>query len=243
MNEDYFPRADQLLELELRGLARLAAARELASTELEPLWLCANELNQKLKGTQSSTFSFHGHFFIVDPDNQCHRRVDIGAKVEVSETGEEYREVSYFFCIGEGIDCPGKILRKCHFDFEPYTNRHAGEVKPSLHFQFPGTVTPGLARAGYIDENLDHLAPWASKPRVACLPSSLILLLNLLFHEFGDGHNDELLRIVKQPWWRGMVDDAERAVYKPFFEACSGYWKNDPPAGTFLRRRFYGIED
>ena len=242
MADEFFPAADELLALELRGLAGLAAFHELASTELKHVWLAATELNQRLQFTRTNHFDFHSHFSIMDSKSGDLRRVDVGAKVECSESGAEYRQVSYFFSIGYGDECPGKILRKVHFDFEPVANRSSDEQKPSLHWQMPGTLPPPLTDLGYADDaHLDHLAPWYEKPRIPCLPTSLVLLLNLLFLEFGDGYNDSLLNLQRSTWWRGLIDEAERMLYERFFQNCVAYWNGNPPAGSFVQRHLYGI--
>lgn len=241
MIEDYYPPPADLFDLELETLGFIGNQHALAGTRLERIWLRAQEEARKVTRSGSGRINFHADFPVYEPKHI--RRIDVGFKLELNETGGSYSEVSYFYCVGEQLECPSRILKKCHFDFEPLTNRNRDEPKPSLHFQMPGTLSPGLVGAGYSDEHINHLAPWSEKPRFPCLPGSFALLLNVLFHEFGDGENPDLLKLVYHDWWRGLVDRAEQLIYRRYFEACCSHWKNGPAKGTFLRHRLYGLED
>jgi hypothetical protein len=230
-----YPTPTQLKSLErktLQSIQKMGCLKKSFGT----LVLAANQnctnLDPKRGGLDFST-SFEVH------TAQERRRVDIGALINVDEKNC-YEAVSYFFAIGKDCQAQGHILRKLHFDFENPTRRNPKEIKPSMHIQVGGKLTPSMARAGYTNQHLENHFPWFEKPRIPSIPFSIALLLDWLFLEFCD--TPEINEVIQAGEWRNLVRDVENELLGPFFQGCHDFLKNPKRDGLLLANLFYGLQ-
>ncbi len=168
------------------------------------------------------------------------RRIDVGALVRVSQ--EDHRLIvgaSYGLLVCSGVDPrTNPVVRKIHFDYEPFARRNAVEPKPSVHMQVCGKLSPHHHKAGYPVTCLDALYPHWEKPRIPLPPTCLAILLNWLMLEFRS--DTTALSILKDPTWSSLVTRAERTVLLPYFAAASeflGSTKNEKK--SFFQRHLY----
>ncbi len=141
--------------------------------------------------------------------------------IAVPAGADEISHLSYSVLIGEGPDPSKAIARKFHFDFEPVAMRNRAESKPTYHLQICGELSGHHRNAGYTDADINHLLPSWSQPRVPAQPTSLALVLNWLFIEFGCEAPVKDVRT--SPRWRSVVREAERSVLKPYYVACANF--------------------
>jgi hypothetical protein len=135
--------------------------------------------------------------------------------------GDAISQLSYSVLIGQDAHPSKLVARKFHFDFEPVVGRNVAESKPTFHLQMCGELSPHHEGEGYAEEDIAHLLPAWSQPRVPAFPMSLALVLNWLFIEFG--HEPAVMDARQNPHWRSLVRDAEREVLKPYFDQCSRF--------------------
>ena len=235
MNELVYPTAAQLKGIErktLQSIQKMGCLKKSFAT----LVLAANQnyanLDPDRGGLDFSTS------FEVQTAKAC-RRIDVGALITV-DGKNRYQSVSYFLAIGSDCNFKGHILRKLHFDFESPTRRNPKEIKPSVHMQICGNLTPSMAQAGYTDQHLEKHFPWFEKPRVPSMPFSLALLLDWLFLEFCD--TPEINQVVNDGEWRNLVREVENELLAPFFEGCHEFLRNKKRDGLFLANLFYGTQ-
>lgn len=133
---------------------------------------------------------------------------------------DEIAHLSYSVLICKDAH-PGKhVARKFHFDYEPASGR-SDESKPTFHLQLCGELSRHHAAVGYTEDDISHLLPAWSQPRVPAQPMSLALVLNWLFIEFGRDPSVSAARL--NPRWQSLVRDTERTILKPYFDACSAF--------------------
>jgi hypothetical protein len=165
------------------------------------------------------------------------REVHIGALIGV-RSATCYENVCYFVAIVNTGLPKQRILRKFHFDYEDPGNRNMDDPKPSFHMQFCGELSPGLKGAGYGDNDVDHLSPWLSRPRVPFMPMSLALLLNMILLECR--HMPEAHKVVESQEWRNVVENNEEKILKPFFRDCAKF-VTGPNRRLLTNEFFYGL--
>lgn len=154
-----------------------------------------------------------------------HRAVErafhVGCLAVPSCKNDEISQLSYSVLICQDAYPSRRVARKFHFDFEPVSTRHTAESKPTFHLQLCGELSEHHESSGYTEDDIRHLLPSWSQPRVPAQPMSLALILNWLFIEFGCEASVKEARL--NPRWLSVVRDAERSVLKPYFEACSAF--------------------
>src|SRR6218665_195987 len=106
----------------------------------------------------------------------------VGCSARPNHPDDGISFLSYSVMISQGADDALKIPRKFHFDFEPASQRQA-EPKPTFHLQLCGELSAHHIQSGITQEQIAHLWPAWSKPRVPAPPTSLALVLNWLFIE------------------------------------------------------------
>jgi len=146
------------------------------------------------------------------------RAFHVGCLVVPSNGNDEISHLSYSVLICQDASPSKRVARKFHFDFEPATMRNVAESKPTFHLQLCGELSKHHEIEGYTENDISHLLPSWSQPRVPAQPMSLALVLNWLFIEFGCEAPVRDVRL--NPRWRSLVREAERSVLKPYFEAC-----------------------
>ena len=149
------------------------------------------------------------------------RPFHVGCYAEVADGGDEIAQLSYSVMIGRDAHPSRHVARKFHFDFEPAQFRNVAESKPTFHLQICGELSGHHRGAGYAEEDIAHLLPSWSQPRVPSQPMSLALVLNWLFIEFGADVAIKDARL--DPRWRKLVRQAEREILKPYYDACSSF--------------------
>lgn len=166
------------------------------------------------------------------------RAVHIGCLATCSKSADEISQLSYSVLIGRDMDPSKHVARKFHFDFEPASARNTHEPKPTFHLQICGKLSPQHQEEGFKEEHIDHLLPAWSQPRIPVQPTSLALILNWLFIEFGKESSVNAVRV--DPNWRGVVLDAENRVLKPYFEDCWGFLNSaSNHRESFVSKRLY----
>lgn len=149
------------------------------------------------------------------------RAFHVGCLVVPSKSNDEISHLSYSVLICQDAHPSKRVARKFHFDFEPASIRNIAESKPTFHLQLCGELSEHHQTVGYTEEDICHLLPSWSQPRVPVQPMSLALVLNWLFIEFGCEAAVREARL--NPRWRSLVREAERSVLKPYFDACSAF--------------------
>lgn len=149
------------------------------------------------------------------------RPFHVGCYAEAATGRDEIAQLSYSVLIGQKAHPSRLVARKFHFDFEPAQFRNVAESKPTFHLQICGELSGHHKTAGYSEENITHLLPSWSQPRVPTQPMSLALVLNWLFIEFGAEVAVKDARL--NPRWRKLVREAEREILKPYYDACSSF--------------------
>ncbi len=140
--------------------------------------------------------------------------------------------------IGTGTLLENKVARKFHFDFEPITNRNLSELKPTYHFQLCGELSEHHKSEGYVDDDIGHLLPRWSQPRIAAPPMSLTLLLNWLLIEFGS--DPTIVNARKSSHWQALVRQAEATILKPYFQAAHEFFESHTNANkSFFSSHLY----
>jgi hypothetical protein len=87
--------------------------------------------------------------------------------------------------------------------------------------QICGKLSDHQKAEGFVEDDIKHLLPSWSQPRVPVQPTSLVLLLNWLFIEFG---SHQIIKSVRRdPHWRSLVREAETEILRPYFEACAKF--------------------
>lgn len=154
-----------------------------------------------------------------DPGTEAIQRTfHVGCNAVASAQDDGISQLSYSVLIGKDAHPSRDVARKFHFDFEPAVSRNQKEPKPTFHLQMCGKLSPHHHTDGYSDGHIEHLLPAWSQPRIPTQPMSLALVLNWLFIEFG--HEQSVRDARLNPRWRSLVREAERAVLKPYYEAC-----------------------
>ena len=175
-----------------------------------------------------------------DGGKQRKRSIYLGVLVVPARNGRDVARASYALTVCEDNTKLSHILRKLHFDFEPVTERKGDEIKPTIHLQLCGELTPRLRQEGYEDLHIQSMWPHFEKPRVPCMPMSLAILLNWVLLEFQTDRN--AAHILRHPTWRKRVAQAERVLLRPYFKAChdflSASGSKDQP---FMQRTLYEI--
>ncbi len=152
--------------------------------------------------------------------------------------GDDISHLSYSVLIGEGSDPNKAVARKFHFDFEPVAMRDPAESKPTHHLQICSKLSGHHRHAGYTDNDINHLLPSWSQPRIPTQPTSLALVLNWLFIEFGSEASVKAART--SPHWRSVVRAAEQKVLKPYYEACARFLtSNANDNESFISKSIY----
>lgn len=150
------------------------------------------------------------------------RGFNVGCLVVPSnDNKDEISHLSYSVLIGQDAYPSKRVARKFHFDFEPASMRNNAESKPTFHLQLCGELSSHHQALGYTEDDIIHLLPSWSQPRVPAQPTSLALILNWLFIEFG--HEAVVKNARLAPRWQSLVREAERSVLKPYFDACSAF--------------------
>lgn len=149
------------------------------------------------------------------------RPFHVGCYAVAANGRDEIAQLSYSILIGQEAHPSKAVARKFHFDFEPVSFRNFAESKPTFHLQMCGELSPHHETDGYKEEDIAHLLPAWSQPRVPAQPMSLALVLNWLFIEFGYEAPVRDARL--SPRWRSLVRDAERQILKPYYDACSAF--------------------
>lgn len=149
------------------------------------------------------------------------RPIHVGCLATCSPSGDEITQLSYSILIGEDAYPTTRVARKFHFDFEPSSRRNLAEPKPTYHLQMCGELSGHHVSAGYTEDDIRHLLPAWSQPRVPAQPMSLALVLNWLLLEFGCEAPVQKARL--SPHWRSLVREAEQNVLKPYFDECSAF--------------------
>lgn len=151
------------------------------------------------------------------------RNFHVGCFACADNGGDNISQLTYSVIICEHASPELKVARKFHFDFEPAFARNHNESKPTYHLQLCGKLSPHHKEIGYTDDHINHLLPAWSQPRVPVQPTSLILVLNWLFMEFGS--EQSVIDVRKEPRWRKLVRDAEREILTPYYESCAEFLK------------------
>lgn len=149
------------------------------------------------------------------------RPFHVGCYAEAAKSRDEVAQLSYSVLIGQEAHPSRVVARKFHFDFEPGQFRNLAESKPTFHLQICGELSGHHRTAGYAEENIAHMLPAWSQPRVPSQPMSLALVLNWLFIEFGAEVAVKDARL--NPRWRKLVREAEREILKPYYDQCSTF--------------------
>lgn len=149
------------------------------------------------------------------------RAFHVGGLVVPSNKNDGIAHLSYSVLICQDAAPSKRVARKFHFDFEPASIRNIAESKPTYHLQLCGELSEHHQTVGYTEEDICHLLPSWSQPRVPAQPMSLALVLNWLFIEFGCEAAVREARL--NPRWRSIVREAERSVLKPYYDACSAF--------------------
>jgi hypothetical protein len=149
------------------------------------------------------------------------RNFQVGCLAHAADDGDSVSQLTYSVLIGEHASPELKVARKFHFDFEPAATRNLAESKPTYHLQLCGKLSSHHRNSGYVDEHINHLLPSWSQPRIPVQPTSLALVLNWLFIEFGS--EPSVANVRTNPRWRSLVRQAEREILKPYYEACTNF--------------------
>jgi hypothetical protein len=215
-----FPRPRELKKLDKETLGFLRCAPIIAKN--------FSQLTQSANAAYATVNIDHGSLgfesqvslLVEQAPGSAPREVYIGAKIKV-KNNDLYENVCYSVAVGDNSMPRKPLLRKFHFDYEDPKNRRLNDPKPSFHLQFCGKLSPGLSKAGYDDDHVKHLCPWLSKPRIPFMPMSLALLLNMILLECRQ--TPEAHKVLESPEWRGIVEENEKQILKPFFRACAGF--------------------
>lgn len=148
------------------------------------------------------------------------KRVDIGGVVEVQDNSVTRASYSMILCESE-FPATSNILRKFHFDFEPFEKRNDAEPKPNVHLQICGKLSQRQRDKGYTDDHLSSWFPWLEKPRIPVAPISLAILLNWILLEFQ--HGTYVSSILNNPEWRNHVAAAERTMLLGYFKSATEF--------------------
>jgi hypothetical protein len=215
-----FPRPRELKELDKATLRFLRCA-SIITSNFPHLAYSANVAYATVNLDHGPlSFESHVSLLVEQAPDSIPREVYIGAKIEVINK-KHYENICYSIAVCESEMPRRPILRKFHFDYEDPGNRQLNDPKPSFHLQFCGELSPGLRMAGYGDNEVNHLCPWLSKPRIPFMPMSLALLLNMILLECRQ--TPEAHKILESPEWRGIVEANEKRILKPFFQGCAGF--------------------
>ncbi|MBS1174042.1 MAG: hypothetical protein H6R05_173 [Burkholderiaceae bacterium] len=161
-----------------------------------------------------------------DGNKEVERMFHIGCLAVKDDSNDHISQLSYSVLIDKGGTSEKAVERKFHFDFEPSSNpNRSGEPKPSHHLQMCGCLSDYHVQQGYEDEHIKHLYPSLSKPRIPTQPTSLALLLNWLFIEFGS-NNPSILIAQKDHRWRKIVREAEKQVLYPYYKECADFFSS-----------------
>ncbi len=233
--EQGFLGADELFEFELKSLARMLSVRWPTSLAL---WQGAIA-SAKNRANGAASLNAHVWFEALSPradtSAEVRHHIDLGAQIVLGKSAK----VTYFFAIGEkDINEQRSLLRKVHFDIDELVNPQ--ERKPAVHLQLAGGPSPPLLARGYADAAFSHLLPEMEKPRVACLPQSFALLAHMALLEYHC--TDEKIRaFIESDDWLAVVADAERTVWKPYFDHGSQWLGSTANRDLSLLSRYYGL--
>ena len=165
------------------------------------------------------------------------RSFHVGCYAEMGRK-DEISHLSYSVLIGQEAHPSKLVARKFHFDFEPAAFRNTAEPKPTFHLQMCGKLSEHHISDGYTEEDIKHLLPSWSQPRIPAQPMSLALILNWLFIEFGHDITVRNARINNR--WRNIVKSAERVILKPYYMACAEFLDNNANNDdSFFSKKIY----
>jgi len=134
----------------------------------------------------------------------------ISGKVGVKNS--EFTFYSFSLCIV--ID--NRIARRFHFDVATGSSKIP---KPKCHMQYGGKAFE-VSSLPHLNYDLD---PWIEKPRFPFPPLDFILLLDLIFRQFGTsiGH-----KFVEERFWKKLVKDSERLRLNDYYYQIHHYFNN-----------------
>jgi hypothetical protein len=181
------------------------------------------------------SFSFQS--WLEFPATSFVRKASIECRIEISIINDlkkskkskkskpnayQYDMLTYAFGLFSQPE-PGKdrLIKKFHIDFISTPNTKRGPQHPIFHLQSPGELSPWLKEKGIEDS---HLAPSLSEPRLFCVPTTLALLTDFLFREFGGDRLSPLTKVTSESYWKSLIKKNEELVLKPYFEACHGFF-------------------
>lgn len=144
-------------------------------------------------------------FHVNDPRSLQAQNIYLGTKLCPGGASSDPL-ATHFFCLGDGTN----LLTKNHHDRD--FNPGASEKKPLSHIQMGGGVSQYLATKG-------GTSCWredVSKPRIPSFPICSALLWHWAFLEYRNA--EQIAPICGAHWWKKIIQTAEKAVLKPFFE-------------------------
>jgi hypothetical protein len=235
-----FPTPLELLKLELQTFRYLKGKKFIAEnfpTFSKDVSSAHDRLSSSIKNS-SCNCSFESGFE-VEYQGGSPLFFHVCTKIISKGIGKKshYSEVSYVLSICRDIEADDKkILRKYHFDY--VNSKNLLTHIPIYHLQYGGELTPYLRNKSYTDKihgNILH--SWLSEPRIIYQPTSLALLLDMIFNEFRSQTNNEIL---EDPEWRGLISKNEHTILKPFFKNCANIFNSCNFEYLFTRNYCYG---
>lgn len=198
-----FPTREEYVAMEFKTLDYFSS-EPLINEYFENLYSTSVHL---IKGRRSKEqFSYHASFEAVLEGQS--KYFFVGEKIAPTPPYES----TAFFAISDKAQ--RRVLRKFHFDG---LFHGTPRDRPVFHFQSPGEATPEMKKEGF---NVGDLEPDLSIPRLVSLPMTLALLVDYLFRE-SSAENIGCQKVCRDPHWRGIVNNNEAAVLKPYFETCA----------------------
>lgn len=214
-----YPKPIELKETEIKTLDFLRN-NPFVNTNFSMLAKAANDTHEAFKSKQrlqNHPFRFEAYFDFPHKkkDYRFHFGVEISSKKD-NRNHDIHDKVSYYLAICDSKKDKNKfrLLRQFHFDYDisGHQNDH-----PIFHLQYAGKLSPSLMAHNYVN---NQMHPWLSEPRLHHHPVTLALLINLVFKEF---KRIKLVSLLTDDRWRGIVQNNEELVLKPYFEQCNTF--------------------
>ncbi len=224
-----WPPPEVLIRNELATLEAMANNLGAVQAELARKAKRRHQYQEAMKDPYKSSFSFNS--WLEFPNSPIAKKASIECLISVRCVQDvkkkktktyEYEQLTYSFGLFK-LDEHGELhlIKKFHIDFisAPSTDRPPSH--PIFHLQSPGELSPWLTGEGINDA---HLEPSLSEPRLTCVPTTLALLTDFLFREFGGDRTSPLTKVTSEGYWCSLIKKNEELVLAPYFKACHGFF-------------------
>lgn len=165
---------------------------------------------KKKKRSIKKKLDFHSYLDVTFENSRGKAFIGIEEQYANNEVCEG---ISYSLLLTQDKDDNIEFLRRFHFDIitkDTYINM----PHPVYHLQYGGNLPPHFDNPTHKEDYNNKIHNWLSSPRIFFPPFSLGLIINMLFIEFPDSINKN---IINRPEWINLIRYIETELLEPYY--------------------------